>query len=157
MRLLLATMGVAAASFVLGVEPAGACSCDGPVSDAVANSDGAFVGVFTGRGSPAVNHFRVERVIKGDIGARIDVVSTYAGTTCDFGFKPGDRTGLLVARKDDAWTSMLCSRFDPASVPGGVAPAGADAGLDSPAVVVAGVALFAVTVLLAAVAIRRRR
>ena len=42
----------AAAVVVFGAQPAGACSCDGVAPDAVAQSDGAFVGVFIGRDEP---------------------------------------------------------------------------------------------------------
>ncbi len=107
----------------LGAEPAHACSCRARApAEILAESDGAFVGVYTGRDDPpaggevlfsgrrVVNHFRVEQVLKGDIGATVDVVSVASGASCGLELEPGDVTGLFLRRDGGAWTSSLCEQ-----------------------------------------------
>jgi hypothetical protein len=107
--------------------PASACSCEGPgdLRKAIAAADGAFVGMYVSRDDPqgggpsinggrsVVNHFRVERAIKGPIGATIDVVAAADGATCGLEVPPGGRIGLFVKRQGSEWSSNLCSQVDP--------------------------------------------
>jgi hypothetical protein len=121
--------------------PAFACSCQAGVrvADALAGADGAFVGVLTGQddplghgplvssGRPVVNHFEVERVVKGDIGARVDVEAAASGVSCGLELEVGERVGLLLLRTATGWRSSLCSQAAPAELLG-LAPAGAAGG-----------------------------
>lgn len=107
--------------------PALACSCraDVAVKDALLESDGAFVGRFIGRddlfpqgemaGSPrpVLNHFQVERSVKGDIGARVRVEAAASGASCGLELEVGERTGLLLRQGPNGWRSSLCSQIDP--------------------------------------------
>lgn len=125
LKALLMVLVVATGLVVAGGTPAYACSCraDVPMEASLAENDAAFVGVYTGRDDPegggplissgrrVVNHFKVERSVKGDIGAEVDVGAAAGGATCGLELAAGDRTGLLL-RRDDAggWTSSLCSQ-----------------------------------------------
>ncbi len=149
LAVLLATGGVLA----VGAGPAFACSCRAGVAveESLAESDGAFVGVFTGRDDPlgqgdivssgrrVLNHFQVERPVKGDIGERVDVTAAASGASCGLELQVGQRTGLLLRRDagSGSWTSGLCSQvepqallaFAPAAATGSDAGGGADWGL----------------------------
>lgn len=117
---------VATGLVVAGVSPAYACSCqaDIPIEKWLAESDAAFVGVYTGSDAPpaggplvnpnreVVNHFQVERGVKGNFGDEVDVSSSGSGASCGLELTAGDRTGLML-RRDDAggWTSSLCGQL----------------------------------------------
>lgn len=125
--ILVAALVVTALQLVVWAGPAFACSCraDVQVVDALADSDGAFVGVFTGRddhlvageaissGRRVTNHFLVERSVKGDVGQRIAVEAAAGGASCGLELEVGERTGLLVRGSADGWTSSLCAQTDP--------------------------------------------
>ncbi len=137
---------VAAGPLVLQAAPALACSCraDVQVADALATSDGAFVGVLTGIDDPLVagtlissarsviNHFDVERSVKGGIGDRVEVEAAASGASCGLEVPVGRRVGLLLRRSATGWTSSLCSQTEPAALltaapaPPGPAPAGGE-------------------------------
>ncbi len=123
-KALLAVLAVATGLVVAGASPVLACSCqaDIPIEKWLEESDAAFVGVYTGRdpqaaGPPAnpnrevVNHFQVERGVKGKFGEVVDVSSSGSSASCGLELTAGDRTGLML-RKDDvgAWTSSLCGQ-----------------------------------------------
>lgn len=145
LRPLLAALSVTAGLLVAEAGPALACSCraDRVVADDVAASEGAFVGVYTGRDDPeaqgplissareVLNHFEVGRIVKGDIGERVDVGAAASGASCGLELQAGARTGLLLRREADGWKSSLCDQIEPdvllAAAPGRV-PAGAGAG-----------------------------
>lgn len=123
----LATVAVATMLLIVRTEPAFACSCDADVvlEESLADSDGAFVGVYLGRddpfgqqplistGRPVTNHFVVERRVKGEIGDRIAVEAAAGGASCGLELEVGERTGLLLRREGDGWGSSLCSQTEP--------------------------------------------
>lgn len=117
---------IAAGLVVLPEQAAHACSCVVITSpaDVVARADGAFVGTFTGRDEAApvapqdgpvpsasrvVNHFNVEKAVKGDFGPTVDVASGTESSMCGIEFKPGQRVGLLLVRHAGEWLTGLCS------------------------------------------------
>lgn len=119
-----------------GAMPAYACSCRAvAVAESLANSDAAFVGVLTGRDDPdgggpivssgrrVVNHFTVERAVKGELGPSVAVGAAAGGASCGLEVREGARTGLLLRRSGTEWTSSLCSQVDSAALlalaPGG--------------------------------------
>ena len=141
-RSVLVVLLAASGLLAVGAAPAFACSCRAgvPVEESLAESDAAFVGVFTGRDDPlgqgdivssgrrVLNHFQVERPVKGDIGERVDVQAAASGASCGLELEVGQRTGLLL--RGDAgggWTSGLCSQVEPQALLA-FAPAGAGAG-----------------------------
>jgi hypothetical protein len=124
-RALVAVLVVASGLVVAGGSPAYACSChaDMPIEKWLAESDAAFVGVYTGRDGPAagrpvvnlnqevVNHFEVERSVKGTFGKAVDVSASGSGASCGLELTAGDRTGLMLHRDDaGGWTSSLCGQ-----------------------------------------------
>lgn len=174
LRTLLAVFVVATGLALAGAGPAYACSCRAgvPIGESLADSDGAFVGVYTGRDDPefgpivssarsVVNHFQVERPVKGAIGETIDVAAAAGGASCGLELEAGARTGLLL-RKDDAggWASSLCSQVGAEDLLA-FAPAPADAGSPSPGldwglVVFAGLLVLALPVAFVVGGWRRR-
>lgn len=105
--------------------PAYACSCGGQSpADAVAGGDAAFVGTYLGRTEPppapmvkssdlVVNHFSVERAIKGDVAGSVDVNAAFSGASCGLELAVGQRTGLVMRHAGDDWESNLCLQIDP--------------------------------------------
>jgi hypothetical protein len=59
---------------------------------------------------------RVEQVYKGDIDNRVRIETAASGAACGLELGVGDRTGLLLDRRGDAWTSGLCSQVDPSDL-----------------------------------------
>lgn len=130
LRALTAALLSALALVVIQAPPALACSCraDVAVKDALLESDGAFVGRFIGRddffpqgemvGSPrpVLNHFQVERAVKGDIGERVRVEAAASGASCGLELEVGERTGLLLRQGPNGWRSSLCSQTDAAAL-----------------------------------------
>ncbi len=127
MRAAVVALIVAGGQLVVQAAPALACSCraDVQVAEALATSDGAFVGVLTGiddpptagpiisSGRPVVNHFDVERSVKGGIGDRVDVEAAASGASCGLEVAVGQRVGLLLRRSATGWTSSLCAKAEP--------------------------------------------
>lgn len=115
---------------VMQAPPALACSCrsDVAVKDALLESDGAFVGRFLGRddlfpqgemvssGRPVLNHFQVERSVKGGIGERVRVEAAASGASCGLELEVGERTGLFLRQGPNGWRSSLCSQIDPGAL-----------------------------------------
>ena len=105
-----------------------ACSCF-PQPDArtaLRRADGGFVGVYLGRrplGTPRVRTgadpfvyvFRVERVLKGKIGRRVEVVSARQADACGLDVTRGERWGIVLGRRSGRWWSTLCSQYRPAA------------------------------------------
>ena len=136
---------VAVGVFFVGPRPARACSCLPPSANMVHDGDAAFVGVLTARsevdppdpegpistGRPVLNHFTVERVLKGDLGPTVEVEAPADGASCGLEAPVGARTGLVLQRQGDRWTSSLCSTLPldmTASLPG--RPPGPADGMD---------------------------
>jgi hypothetical protein len=82
-------------------------------------ADGAFVGTVlerSVRGEEARYLFRVEQVYKGDIENRVEIETAASGAACGLELGVGDRTGLLLQREGQSWTSGLCSQVDPSDL-----------------------------------------
>ena len=159
LRSVLAVLLAAGGLLAVGAAPAFACSCRAgvPVEESLAESDGAFVGVFTGRDDPlgqgdivssgrrVLNHFQVERPVKGDIGERVDVQAAASGASCGLELEVGQRTGLLLRRDAGGWTSGLCSQVEPQALLAFTpAAAGAGGGTDWGLMVLVGLLVLAV-------------
>jgi hypothetical protein len=99
--------------------PAFACSCASlDLREGLRMFDGAFVGEFISRRgwvhSPTNTFtFRVERVLKGDIGEVIEVESSSSGASCGLEVEEGERIGLFVEGGENAWWSGRCMDADP--------------------------------------------
>lgn len=108
-----------------GSTPARACSCAAtdPV-DALREADAAFVGTLVRKDGPTITgggfntgqdvgyHFRVERVLKGDLPAAVTVRAALDGASCGLEFHGDLRTGLLLTADDGRWRSSLCRQVD---------------------------------------------
>lgn len=138
--MVLAVFVAAGGLLVVGAGPASACSCPAnqPVEEPLSHSDGAFVGVLIGRDEPdaggvfnpgrrVVNHFKVERSVKGVLGERVAVEADVSGASCGLELEVGQRTGLLLFRHAGGWTSNLCAQVEPQALLA-FAPAAAGAG-----------------------------
>jgi hypothetical protein len=109
---------VVVAALAAAVEPARACSCIPPDPwTFLKQADGAFVGRLTGREDIGEGRarltFSVERAVKGQIGASVDVVTANNGAACGIETSVGQRIGLFVAREDGHWTGTLCWQVSP--------------------------------------------
>lgn len=96
-------------------QPAHGCSCAGPgdLSDAIDNSEAAFVGTLVGKrdvgGGEAIYTFEVEEWVKGDLGAVIEVRSASQGSACGFETH-GERVGAFLRMERGHLTGGLCSQ-----------------------------------------------
>jgi hypothetical protein len=125
-RAAVAAVALALAVVAAGARPecAYACTC-GPLDPAraLAEADAAFVGRLVKRhavGAEATLDLAVERRLKGDLGARVEVVTASSGAACGIEAAPGARFGLFLTRDGDVWRGSLCqqaSAADLASVP----------------------------------------
>ena len=123
LTLVVATVGLAVST----AGPAYACSCSTDIDQAeqLAQSDGAFVGVLTGiddplahgpivsSARPVVNHFRIERAVKGELGDEIGVRAAAGGASCGLEVRVGQRVGIMLEQQGGMWTSSLCAQTDP--------------------------------------------
>ncbi len=174
-RTVVATLVMTATLLLVETPAAMACSCrsDVNVAELLAASDGAFVGIYTGRDDPlavepvinsgraVVNHFVVERAVKGEIGPLMEVEAAASGASCGLELEVGERTGLLLRRVDDTWRSALCQQTEPeallAFAPGQAGPATmGSALLDDLLVVVVGLCVLVAAAMLAFAGLRRR-
>jgi hypothetical protein len=138
---------VVAAALAARVEPARACSCVfGDPRAALERADGAFVGTLLERRGPADPRssiepvtlvFRVERAVKGKLGARVEVQTAASGASCGIELEVGQRTGLFVERQGSRWLGTLCGQLAPARLLEAARPLPAPTGR-GPAVLVAG-------------------
>ena len=91
------------------------------VREAIARSDGAFVGRWvdraeTGDGFAAVT-FEVERVVKGSFGPKAIVRTNAQASACGLELLGAARTGLLLNRAaGGVWESSLCSMVTPSQL-----------------------------------------
>jgi hypothetical protein len=174
LRPVLAALLVVGSMLLTDARPAFACSCraDVNVADELSQSDGAFVGVFTGRDDPlvrgevissartVVNHFTVERSIKGGIGERVDVSAAAEGASCGLELSVGDRTGLLLRQDAGGWRSSLCAQVEPqmllAVAPGRAPASVGGSGLDWGFIVFVGLLVLTIPVALVVGGAHRR-
>jgi hypothetical protein len=119
MRRLVLVVSLTLGALVGATGRATACSCaemDARVG--LGRWDGAFVGTFAG---PSVSPgdgtttfpFDVQLVLKGRLGAHVDVIGSSDGASCGMSFSKGERTGLFLIQKDGQWSSNLCLEVDP--------------------------------------------
>ena len=133
-----ATLAAAATALGPTSEAAWACSC-GRVSpaDALRHYDAAFVGLLitqrrlehvidpvTG-GPSAISTFRVERVVKGMLPARLGVISPSGGSSCGVEVLRGQsrRFGVFLDRRRGRWHSHLCLQYQADEMPASLAGA----------------------------------
>ena len=114
----------ALAAVAATAEPAGACSCvrQDPRTS-LAHSDAAFVGTLLERrerpgpirssADPVTLVFKVERSVKGNLPATVEVTTAAHGASCGIEAEVGQRIGLFLRRERGAWTSSLCSQIAP--------------------------------------------
>lgn len=87
--------------------------------------DAAFVGTYLGQtievpmddefwtsGHPVVNHFAIEKVIKGDLGPVVDVVTAISAVSCGLELQSGQRIGLVINSFEGGWYSSRCWQTD---------------------------------------------
>jgi hypothetical protein len=116
---------------VLGAAPAYACTCaGGALAPRLADADAAFVGTAVAAPDESVPsdradglvtwEFAVSDVYKGQLQARIPVLTPLPGGACGLDtVDVGDEVGMLLQRDDaDAslWTSNLCALVEPAEL-----------------------------------------
>ena len=94
--LVLCVVVAVAAALAVAVEPARACSCLPPDPWALlATTDGAIVGRLVSRREPddrrAILVFSVERAVKGEIGATVEVETEKSGGACGIETTVGER------------------------------------------------------------------
>ena len=178
----MAALLVGISLLVIQAGPARACTCnqDQPAQAVLAASDAAFVGVlvFTrpltladvggdvtayqeliGSELGVVDHFEVERAVKGELGRQVQVVHSGSGAGCGLSeLSVGQRSGLSLHRRADVWGSSMCHKIEPDRL---VALATKVdnrpevlTASDLPLFLVAGVVLLAIPL---AMAVRRRR
>ena len=147
MRAVVLALAVLAAVLAARVEPARACSCVlGDPRAALARADAAFVGTLVERRGPADPRssvepvtlvFRVERAVKGRLGARVEVQTVASGASCGIELEVGARTGLFLDRRGSRWHGSLCGQIEPARLLEAARPLPAPTGR-GPAVLLAG-------------------
>ena len=142
MRALAVVVLVVASSLAAGVDDGRACSCALPdAREALARSDGAFVGTLESRraaGQNALLVFRVDRALKGSIGRRVTVVTPSNGAACGIELQIGTRAGLVLDRMGGAWHGSLCAQFEPSELLAAVLPLPAPNGRGPGALVLGG-------------------
>jgi hypothetical protein len=127
-RRIRATLVLALLLTLLVTPAARACSCSQyDPRDALAAADGAFIGSLVSVGPAdeqelAIYTFDVEKVVKGDIGATIDIQAGASDGNCAFSVQAGDRIGLFASHYEGQWASGLCSQILPTGLLGAAAP-----------------------------------
>lgn len=121
-RVALLVAAVLAATPLLGVPKAGACSCipSDPRDDLHA-ADGAFIGTYIGREptdptNPYADYdyiFETETVFKGDLGDVVRVRSASNGAACGLEYGEGATGALFLRDEGGVWWSGLCSTTAP--------------------------------------------
>jgi hypothetical protein len=144
LRRWLMLVGLLAGQVILSAPPASACSCGGgDPREGLEHADAAFTGFLIRREEPQPKNgllyggqevtwtFRVERQLKGSIGATVDVESAWDGAACGLELDVGDRSGLFLWKEGGRWHSNLCAKVEadlliraaaPLPAPGGVGP-----------------------------------
>ncbi len=101
-----------AGALVATAGPAAACSCVQPSLEFLETHDVAFSGVVTNRresGDELIVTLRTDRVFKGEVTKRVDVVGGTDGDTCGLEAEDGDRLLVFGTLVDAEVTSNLCS------------------------------------------------
>jgi hypothetical protein len=99
-----------------------ACTCAAvPARQRLDSADAAFIGrVVETRPAPArdggrelVYVFAVDSVVKGELGARVEVVSPLGGAACGFELRRDEATGILLRRDTirEVWIGGLCGQI----------------------------------------------
>ncbi len=112
-------LSVAAIALVLAAD-AVACTCaSAPARQRLDSADAAFVGRIVetrpapdrGFGDELVYLFTVDHVVKGELDARVEVVSPADGAACGFELPRDEASGILLRRDGDLWTGGLCGQI----------------------------------------------
>jgi hypothetical protein len=92
-----------------------------PARQRLDSADAAFIGrVVETRPAPArdggrelVYVFAVDSVVKGELGARVEVVSPLGGAACGFELRRDEATGILLRRDTirEVWIGGLCGQI----------------------------------------------
>jgi hypothetical protein len=101
-----------AGALVLTAAPAAACSCVGPSTDLLDTHDVAFSGVVTNQrasGDELILTLRADRVFKGEVTRRVDVLGGDEGSTCRIEAGDDDRLLVFGTVAKGQVTSSLCS------------------------------------------------
>lgn len=137
---------------------ASACSCAAaPARQRLDSADAAFVGRLVdtrpapdrGFGQELVYVFTVDHVVKGNLGARVEVVSP-ADAACGFELPRDEPSGILLRRDGEAWTGGLCGQIGP----GELVTAAEE--VDEPLVNWGGIVVGAAVLVIGALLLRRR-
>jgi hypothetical protein len=125
-----------------GEEARASCSPPNPRAQlkyAQAAIDGRFVSErFSGDRMERWLTFRVDRVLKGEVGPAVEIYER-GMTTINFGrLEPGQRVGLTMNFKDGQWLSNDCQTYDPEELADAVEPLPRPPGRGRAAYVVAG-------------------
>jgi hypothetical protein len=106
-----------------------ACSCmRGDPRTQLDQADGAFIGRLVSadpappNASDRTYHFKVDEVVKGDIGDTIDVGSGGNGAMCGFEVAPGQQMGFFLDRSHSQWRGGLCGQISPDDLRKAAAP-----------------------------------
>lgn len=100
-----------AGALVLTAGPAAACSCAEASVDLLDTNDVAFTGVVTSlreSGGDVIVTLRTDRVFKGEVTKRVDVVGGGQRDTCAMEAQEGDRLLVFGAVVEGDVTSSLC-------------------------------------------------
>jgi hypothetical protein len=100
-----------AGALVLTAAPAAACSCVQPSIDLLDTHDVAFSGVVKSlreAGDDVITTLRADRVFKGEVTERVDVVGGGEGDTCSLEAQDGDRLLVFGSMVDAEVTSNQC-------------------------------------------------
>lgn len=106
--LLVATTGGA---LLVSAAPAAACSCTQPSAELLDTHDVVFSGVVTDRresGGAGIVTLRIDRVFKGDVTRRVDVVDEEPDSTCGLDAEVGADLVVFGRLVDTEVTSNLC-------------------------------------------------
>jgi hypothetical protein len=92
-----------------------------PARQRLDSADAAFIGrVVETRPAPArdggrelIYVFAVDSVVKGELGARVEVVSPLGGAACGFELRRDEATGILLRRDTirEVWIGGLCGQI----------------------------------------------
>jgi hypothetical protein len=55
--------------------------------------------------------FRVDQVVKGELGRQVAVQSPASGAACGFGVQPDKAVGILLRREGEEWIGGLCGQI----------------------------------------------
>lgn len=109
---LLLLVSTALGAVVVAAGPASACSCVEPTPAFLDTHDVAFTGTVTDRRDPGdevIVTVRTDRVFKGDVTRRVDVVGGSESDTCSLAAQDGDEVLVFGNLDDDEVSSGRCS------------------------------------------------